>query len=289
MKRAAAIIGPTPSFVRWTILQPCPFRQIDDNNQPYDAFRQLRNLREVSLGLIENRIQKGFCIHATQNNSADSARGFPVDEILTFFESQKNVENTCGNCIANAAKYRIANPPATQWAGCYGWMRSEHDSISLPEVFNTIPDDHFEGLPPANRNWFRVWQTEIWEKKQLEILNRLLQQIANSSSITDPFGDWDDFCDAVSICHKNQLKLATELIPSGCSDAIQWKIEPHCSICKFESTQPTNQCEQCGVTGSWTACSKRKVLGLRPYMILKDIIGLEQTEILLKQYHASND
>ena len=286
MKRAAAIIGPTPSFVRWTILQPCPFRQIDDSH-PYEAFRQLRNLREVSLGLIENRVQQGFCIHATQNQTAEEARGFPVDEILAFFGTQDEIENTCGQCAANAAKHRSLNAPETQWAGCYGWMRSEQDSINLVNIFNSIAVDHFIGLPPAKQNWFRVWQNERWQEDQLAVLNRLLQQLP--LSIIDKHGDLADFCDAVATCHNNQLDLATELVPAGISDAIHWKIEPHCSICKFESARSQDRCEQCGQTGTWTASSKRKVLGLRPYMILKDIIGSKQTEELIKQFHSTSD
>ena len=71
MKRAAAIVGPTPSFVRWAIRYECPYRQNETVDLPWATFRQLRSLREVSLGYQEQRVVDGFCIHAEFNDDPD--------------------------------------------------------------------------------------------------------------------------------------------------------------------------------------------------------------------------
>ena len=96
MKRAAAIIGPTPSFVRWTILQPCPFRQIDDSH-PYEAFRQLRNLREVSLGLIETGFSKDSAFTPHKTKRLKKHEDFRLTKFWRFLELRTKLKTLVGS------------------------------------------------------------------------------------------------------------------------------------------------------------------------------------------------
>ena len=285
MKRAAAIIGPTPSFVRWTIRHDCKFRQLDETNQPYEAFRQLRNLREVSLGRIENRICHNFCIRSADDQKAETARGFPVDEVLVFFGTPDQIDIACHSCPANAAKYREGNAVKPFWAGCYGWMKSKTDSLDLVNEFDSIADETFASLPRANRNWYRVWQVQHWANSELAILSQIFRSLPDET--VSQSDDLADLCDAIAICVAHQLVLETELLPAGSSDGNQWTLEAHCSVCKKESKESKGTCQECGMKGTWKPDTRRRVLGLRPYMILKDIIGWEQTEQLLKEFNNS--
>ena len=289
MKRAAAIIGPTPSFVRWSIAYDCKFRQLDGQSPTYQAFRQLRHLREVSLARIENRVVDGFCIHGTQNQDAQSARGFSIDEVLDFFGSADDIDGTCGNCPAAAAKYRGLSSAHQQWAACYGWMPAESDSVQLIPAFNelTFSNADFGNIQTVNNTqstWHKVWQTNQWHGLQLNSLQQLLRQVQENSDHL-LHSEFIDLLDAVTACCEHGLTLDTELIPSGRSDGVTWTIGNHCDCCKSEAPPNDKRCSQCGSAGAWRPAAKRKVLGLRPYMILKDIIGMSATESLLQLYH----
>jgi hypothetical protein len=134
-------------------------------------------------------------------------------------------------------------------------------------------------LPAANKNWFRIWQIQRWDGNRLKTLNSLLTELTSTDN-----ADFEDLIDAVKTCLQNDLILETELIPSGHSDGIKWTLAAHCKLCKFETETSFKDCPQCGGKGTWVASSNRKVLGLRPYMILKDIIGSEGTQRLLDEF-----
>ncbi|MFK7770169.1 MAG: hypothetical protein AB8B55_23365 [Mariniblastus sp.] len=119
MKRSVAIFGPTPQFVRWAIARECPLRMMDIDNLPDTTFRQLRGLRELSNGLIENRVLDDICVHPdSSSNDIAAARGFPTEEILQTFGDAEFVKSCCDNCPANA----VSNQRDGIWAGCYGWL-----------------------------------------------------------------------------------------------------------------------------------------------------------------------
>ena len=103
MKRSVAIFGPTPQFVRWAIAHPCPLRSLDLEKLPDTTFRQLRGIRELSNGVVENRIVESICLHPDSTSAdVESARGFPAEEILEAFGSHEQVQECCGDCPANA-------------------------------------------------------------------------------------------------------------------------------------------------------------------------------------------
>lgn len=136
MKRSVAIIGPTPQFVRWAILKDCPLRQIDPGNLPDSTFRQLRGLRELSLGFRDRRVIRGICLHPDAHaHGSANALGFPVGEVLDVHGDEKQVATCCQRCPANISGIDQDN----LWAGCYGWLPVEPSNAGKQGTINLIP------------------------------------------------------------------------------------------------------------------------------------------------------
>ena len=281
MKRAAAIIGPTPSFVRWALRYNCDFRQLDCDNLPYDTFRQLRSIRELSNCRTQSRIIDGYCIHPEFNRDPKSARGFPASEIFDLFGSEQTIENNCGGSKANCT----ANDDRETWAGCFGWFFSQRTKGNWIEKFEEAAECDLSALPEASRIWFRVWQIREWNELRLVQLLGLLDQI-----LGDPCDDNEmlQFHAAVKTSLDHGIPLETELVPRGNSDGVSWTTEPRCSKCSCEMEPDSRSCDECGERGSPLPAQKKKVLGLRPYMLLKDLVGEAATLALIEKFHLSD-
>jgi hypothetical protein len=274
MKRSVAIVGPTPSFVRWAIRHACPLRQIDVENLPDATFRQLRILRELSLARIEKRVFKGICFHSTMIDDPDTARGFFEDEVADFFGGIPQISNCCNACCANAAELSREDPADKPkvWAGCFGWLPSKF------EAFDYVAEFHSKSA-----NWFAIWRCQQWNSSNLygllNILDQVRRTISNDTNLRE-------LAAAARTCMTNQLILETELVPSGRSDGLHWTINSHCPDCKFEMSESDRHCPECGKSGAPNRTAKRNVLGLRPYMFLKHLIGQENAEQRLREYRG---
>ena len=273
MKRSVAILGPTPSFVRWAIRSPCSLRQLDVENLPDATFRQLRGVRELSVARKEEREHAGICFHATETENVDSALGFFSEEVSDFFGGIENIESCCKNCHANAVS--SAHDDDKIWAGCYGWFKSQ---FSDTEDINTF--DYIRAFENVAANWYKVWQTNTWADDRLETLNKIFSQIEKPA--TDPA--LAELTTAISVCLQNDLALETELVPGGNSDGFHWTINSHCPACKYELPESQLSCDGCGRQGTPNRAVKRKVLGLRPYVKLFRLLGANKTEQLLAEY-----
>ena len=273
MKRAAAIIGPTPSFVRWAIRFECPYRQPVEKDLPYHTFRQLRTIRELSVARLRGHLVEGFCIHPEFNQDVETARGFPESEVYEIFGEPGEIHSACNACPANAN--------SDFWAGCYGWFFSAAENVNWIERFQAATELDLPLLPESKRVWFRVWQRHEWHGPALQCLDDLLMAIPE----VDVWTEMRFFQQAVKACTENELVLETELVPTGMSDGLNWTIEPCCSICRCELPGNSRACEECGHRGSPVPQQKKKVLGLRPYMRLTDLIGPDETQRLLDGYH----
>ena len=286
MKRAAAIIGPTPPFVRWAIKHPCSFRDLETDDLTYQTFRQLRALREVSTCYADNRVVNGFCLHGKFHQNLETARGFPVEEVLQFFGTRESVSGQCNACQANVSLHQTPGQdrrPA--WAGCYGWFRATEGELDLIADFETAADRvelDWSEFGNATQAWHRVWQTKQWQGEQLDQLNRLVRAVPEQAADNIDFAN---FQLAVEACTKQSLPLFTELVPAGHSDGNQWKVFAHCQICRMELEGGHEcKCPECGRIGFPIEEKSRKVLGLRPYMLLTHIIGADKTADLLDAY-----
>ena len=131
LKRQAAIIGATPPLLRWTIARPCELKDEAACRKPDAAFRQLRNLRTLSVARVDHRIVDGFAL-MPPDGEADSkiVRGFPVDEILDLCGGSERVTDACGSCPANVSLDRPTDDDQG-WAGCFGWLPFHDDDDGM--------------------------------------------------------------------------------------------------------------------------------------------------------------
>lgn len=124
MKRSVAIHGPTPSFVRWAIRQPCCLRPTDSNRFVDQTFRCLRSLRCLSVALEEGRCANGFCVHPSAHQlPVESVEGFSVDEVTSPYGGLGWIEGACGGCPAN-----VATPSNTSNEGYEGYEGYEAEA-----------------------------------------------------------------------------------------------------------------------------------------------------------------
>ena len=257
------------------------FDKIESKDLPYQTFRQLRSLRELSIGAIENLITDGICIHSEFNEEPETARGFPVEELYSLYGDQEQLQATCTSCLANVVRHGQPEKESAGWAGCYGWLRSSTDQNNWIESFQRIHVDGpgLNGYPEARRTWYRIWQINSWEGPQLKQLAAIFDLVKCSLETDCP--EFSDLQRAIRACLENERMLETELVPSGKSDGIQWTIESHCSKCRCEMEAGEIACGECGCAARPNRARKKKVLGLRPYMLLKDLIGIEATSNLI--------
>lgn len=319
MKRSVAIIGPTPGFLRWAIWQPCPLRELDDLPLPDTTFRQLRGVREISVGRIENRIFENICVHPLANSrEPELALGFPIVEVSGPFGGPDQIEDACRNCPANAV---AAHQPGSL-AGCFGWLpvdfsydfekliRGEFDvgaseaagaaptSELVDRVDRAVAELHLEELikqmflatRPA---WYGLWSHARLSQEQLPVIEQLFTCVLASADAeaisisrrSRRLTELIRFVDAVSSCRQNRLELHVEFVPAGFSDGVSWTIQEHCGYCGFElASKSKSRCPACRQQGNRQPEKKSKVLGLRPYLHLYSILGSQQTQEFLLRY-----
>jgi hypothetical protein len=257
-------------------------RDNDVRDLPFETFRQLRSLRELSIARIENRIREGICLHRDYSDDPQTARGFIADEILEQVGSAETVQDYCGQCPANVSFLielgRDQKVLVTQhgkrsekqlWAGCFGWFRSEQNGVDLPRLL-------------TKEAWHKLWRTEVWQGEDLQTLRESVSRFT-TTQISDHF-EFSDFMSVVECCSRLGLRLETELVPRGHSDGLLWTIEPHCRSCRCEMQIVDTACPVCGIQGGPRRVRPRKVLGLRPYLLLKEIIGMDATNELLRRF-----
>lgn len=274
MRRAAAIIGPTPAFVRWAIKHPCQLREIDEERLPATTFRQLRSIYELDLARRENRIFKEVAFHA-DTQSGDELLGFLPAEILAASGGESAINKACSNCVANT------QVDVNGWVGCFGVARIE--SSNFVQDFDVAVEqlelcDEFETkFVATNPRWFGVWVNGVFQRHQVGLLLGVLDRLSLSS-------EWEQFRKALQLCRDNQLELHAEYFPAGVSDGQHWKWNVHCDRCRAPLNSTMTTCECCGRKKVGQVAKKRKVLGLRPYMKLLYVLGEQKCEQLVREY-----
>lgn len=301
MKRSAAIIGPTPQFVRWAIAQPCPLRELKVDNLPDSTFRQLRSIRTLSEAMAAEQVFEQICVHPSVISLAHAkhARGFPIDDVLGLVGGQQNLDRCCHACPANAAANR-----SQQWAGCFGWLpadtswtiaRASGDSCAtqpileedLPVILRTVIHDRLEKKFDREFGywdpWYGLWRHRIPTRGQLRVLQSALDLACRHANDAASI---QHLSNAVSRCLRFRLDLHVELVPPGFSDGSTWLVCAHCPECK-STVQTDNICQGCRREGTQTAARKFGVLGNRPYLQLDQILGETAAAQFVERYVAS--
>ncbi len=310
MKRSVAVLGHTPQFLRWAIAHPCQLRSLSDDNLPDQSFRQLRSLREFSVGRSQGRVIDGVCVHPTASLSEPSeVRGFFASEILDAHGDELFVESCCNSCPANA----IQDRGQELWAGCYGWLPADPKfqfNVTQQAVESRPPPDGSESdaivamldqaidqlglsgaaeelFKPTRPRWYGIWKSKRFAQQKLDFLLKAFNQLADQFEARP--ADLEHFLAALKRCAKHELTLHVELVPPGFSDGQTWQISGCCPDCGFAMPAVGQQkCLACKRYGHPHEIRKSKVLGLRPYVFLKGVIGETKTVELLKKLKAKS-
>lgn len=218
MKRSVAIHGSTPPFVRWAIWHQCPLRTLDPENLADQTFRQLRGLREWSIGIEEGRVFENVCVHPDASlDDPEAAQGFLDREVFDAFGSESAIRECCDACPANAMRGHRDGI----WAGCYGWipgdlefdletilrgqqpqndptidsqndksasrLTSEGMMEQFERAFNHLCTDDpgflkstEQVFPFTTPRWYGWWQSSELSSRQLLLLKRLAEQVVDN-------------------------------------------------------------------------------------------------------------
>ena len=213
MKRNAAIIGPTPAFLRWAINLACPLREIELDNLPSSTFRQLRSLSEWSAATVEGRVMDGVAFHP-DTASEGTLLGFPVDEIADAFGGKDFVESSCTGCPANTSN------EVGGFAGCFGLVKIDDQAEIVQQVDQTARahelfaeirqtfqiDIELDGRSSPAAVWYGLWTNRIVTSSAASVLGRLVENLRDRST------EWNSFCDSLQRCHLAQSGTACRVV-----------------------------------------------------------------------------
>jgi len=258
MKRQVAITGATPPLLRWAIARACPLRDDEPVKSLPDAtFRELRSLRAAAVG-----------------------------------ECEDFVTHSCLSCPANVP-LNGTNASELDKAGCFGWltfgtpaesgsnpflklMRCQSNSpnadFSVVEKFQRAAASRIDAIQqqflPTSPLWFGVWSAGILSGPKLELVEKIIGDVELEST------GWHRLCQAIRRCRENDLALHTELVPAGFSEGGVWTLQAccaHCGIGRDDSLESVCPC--CDSKNRPLRSRRSKVLGLRPYLDLVNIVG----------------
>lgn len=284
MKRTAAVLGPTPPFLRWAIEHDCALRDLDVDNLADQTFRQLRNVRELSNGYRENRVFEDICVHPAPISDPSLVRAFHADEVFDFFGDASSLSERCGNCHANCN----ANVK-TDWAGCFGLLPVDLNfTFGHTATAHVMPADDLIALVDEvmleENGFYHLWPQKWFEKETIIKLTSIFNAVASERPQHKRLKQFADACQRSA---DHNMRLFVEYIPSGFSDGIHWKLKRACENCRFESQSPREKgtpCPVCKNRHPDDLGRKAKVLGLRPYLLLERVLGKEQTQEFVARY-----
>ncbi len=314
-KRRAAIVGPTPETLYWALEHPCPWRTLDGQGPAITAFRELRALRELSRARREGRIAEGIALHPSAlEGGGEPILGFLVGEVEQAYGGRAAIDGACGACLANTDR-EIGG-----WAGCHGWLPIFRSNIHvespggstqlterIPELVDEVVsqlelDEEYERLFLVTQpRWYGLWCTSPWSTSQAALGLRIMTEILgrlemNDKSSMPKFEVWEGWTrlvglrrlvSAARLAVSAEILLHVELVPPGYSDGTTWQLPARCGRCR--AIRDDVVCRCCGIRGNLQAPTRRKVLGLRPYLDLAGVIGRDRAKAAVENLRAPAD
>lgn len=282
MKRAAAIIGPTPPHVRWTLAHRCVLRA--RSRSPESVFHQLRSLQELTWARLDGRIHEGIA-WSSECEATSHLRGFFTDEILAAYGGAGTVSAACQGCPANALEDRQG------WAGCFGCLTANSGPADKGECWNALEQlsacqQEFNWLPLAEQGglvttprWFGLWAQSPLPDAGRDLLDSLIARWQRQSSWPAPARrQWEHLAQALNLARRHDLAIMVSSVPAGYSDGVLWTVPAHCSACRAPRQKADRWCSCCSQVVAVIPERRRKVLGLRPYLDLVSILGTREAQ-----------
>lgn len=314
-KRRAAIVGPTPETLYWALEHRCPWRTPDGKVPAIKAFQELRALRELSRARRECRITEGIALHSSALEGRGAPiLGFLVGDIEQAYGGRAAIDQACGACPANTDR------GIGGWAGCHGWLpllrantQAENAGGAtqlterIPELVDEVVSqldlgEDYERLFLATQpRWYGLWCASPWSTNQAELGLRIMAEILRHLELKDEpsrqqFEAWEGWTGlaglrrlvgAAGLAVSSGIPLHFELVPPGFSDGTTWHLPARCGRCRVVRDEAVCRC--CGIRGNLQAPTRRKVLGLRPYLDLAGVIGRDRAKAAVENLRAAAD
>lgn len=293
MKRAAAIIGPTPPFIRWALPATCPLVRdggtaARNRNPAQSAWRQLRGLKEISRAIAEGRTHAGYCF--APHSTVKQVVAVEINEVTAPLGGRERVHQSCRECPANP------RPAMDRWAACTGLLPlvTPAATVELTQAAWTSRRSEIEQRaitagtePTIGSGWTRIWTGPRLRLAAVAAarahLNRAVDLFAHQA--------WEcaELLAALEHAEQHGQGVWLEPVPAGWSDGKVWSLPAHCRVCGTEwSGQPGGGCcRECSSSGSYQAARRLKVLGLRPYLQLSQVLGQAAAQQLQLDYEAA--
>lgn len=297
MKRAAAILGPTPPFIRWAIEAPCPFLRmppaIASRSPAQTRWRQLRSLKEVARARSEGRVHSGYCFASEANLT--NVVGVKIEEVTAPLGGTEHVQESCRLCPANP------RPDLGQWAPCTGLLplvtpletmleteQAWAEQLDWLDQKITAELGHLVALDELARplNWQRAWQGRSLDSDRLKLAIRILDlSVQRFSHATF---EHSELKAGMEHALRQAMKVWIEPVPTGWSDGQTWQLPAHCQSCGAIWRGPAGGiCSVCRSVSSYQAERRLKVLGLRPFVRLSNVLGSEAAKTLFADYQSA--
>lgn len=307
MKRQAAITGPTPPMIQWTLMVDCTVRDLTKMPPAIAASRQLRGLLEWSRAKSERRIRNGICLHENCDSKSESESGkmpnewmgFPEAEPFTVFGGQLRVLETCGNCPANVCGNDVA--------GCWGvipfagpdWDCDQVKELhlgtgqrlavtDLPGWFERLLERNdlktrFNDLfPVTSPRWYGIWIGSEWSPEQVDWMAEFLE--SNRAEI--PTEEISRLAAATVAAREHRLRICFDRMAAGNSDSVAWTLQLHCGRCGWPQNTRSH-CACCGEHRAPMPEQRKKVMGLRPWLRLDQLYGPDEAARIVEDYQQS--
>lgn len=307
MKRAAAVIGPTPPFIRWALETACPLiRSVGTasakRHPAQTAWRQLRGIKEVSQAIAAGRSHAGYCF--APQSTADQVVAVRIDEVTAPLGGTARVEQACRACPAN--------PSAAlgQWAACTGLLplvspgetveqtkaawglkraAIEQRAVSVEQRAVSVGQRAVSGSDSSRpaASWYQCWSGPSLGRTAIASARQKLIDVEDL--FREQSKELAELLAALELAEQGGLNLWIEPVPAGSSDGQAWLLPAHCRCCGAEwSTQAVGgTCPACGRSGSYQAPRRLKVLGLRPFLQLSQVLGDSVARQLQGEYEST--
>ena len=274
MKRQAAILGPTPEFVVWSIRHSCVIREETELSSPSATERALRTLREAQFALTEGRVMDGLAYQFFSNGQTDEDRDTPdlgvffLDDAFIPFGGQRAVQNACGSCPAN-----ISAADRIEIAACFGTIAKPDcgDDQQIEAALEYVKDrtELATIVPLTGSSWYGLWRAPIWNDVPLP---QLLQLFAALTEQLDSPPPLQGLVLAIQRCIDQSLTIDILSCPSGFSDGLHWIWNSHCGNCNYPQAVGQAICPVCQRQGTPVTGKKRKVRGRRPFVAIESLL-----------------
>lgn len=296
MKRAAAVIGPTPPFIRWALETACPLIRSGGTasarrHPAQTAWRQLRGIKEVSQAIAAGRSHAGYCF--APQSTADQVVAVRIDEVTAPLGGTARVEQACRTCPAN--------PSAAlgQWAACTGLLPlvGPGETVEQTRAAWTLKRaaieqravsvvNGSESTRPA-ASWYQCWSGPSLGPTAIASARQRLIDVEDL--FREQSKELAELLAALELAEQRGLELWIEPVPAGSSDGQAWTLPAHCRCCGAEwPTQALGgSCPACARGGSYQAPRRLKVLGLRPFLQLSQVLGDSVARQLQGEYEST--